>query len=184
MLLFYTAAGSHATPTRPFVQCLAFSIDGGQTFTKYEHNPIVDWIQAENRDPKVVWHAGSQKWIMALYLEGERYCLLSSYDLKDWSHLHDIVLPDTFECPDFFSLINEDGADRWVFSGAGSGYLIGQFDGNEFVAETELQHYDDGPNNYAAQTWSNTPDGRCIQISWMAGACIRKCHLTSNCRYP
>ena len=169
MLLFYTAAGSHATPVRPFVQCLAFSVDGGQTFTKYEHNPIVDWMQADNRDPKVVWDAASQKWVMALYLEDERYCLLSSSDLKEWSHLQDIVLPGTYECPDFFPLVDEDGVNRWVFSGAGSGYLVGQFDGNKFVAETELSHYDGGPNNYAAQTWSNAPDGRCIQISWMAG---------------
>ena len=68
MLLFYTAAGNHATPPRPFVQCLAFSVDGGQTFTKYKHNPIVDWMQADNRDPKVVWDDTSQKWVMALYL--------------------------------------------------------------------------------------------------------------------
>ena len=169
MLLFYTAAGSHATPARPFVQCLAFSVDGGQTFNKYEHNPIVDWMQADNRDPKVVWDAASQKWVMALYLEDERYCLLSSSDLKEWSHLQDIVLPGTYECPDFFPLVDEDGVNRWVFSGAGSGYLVGQFDGNKFVAETELSHYDGGPNNYAAQTWSNAPDGRCVQISWMAG---------------
>ena len=169
MLLFYTAAGNHATPPRPFVQCLAFSVDGGQTFTKYKHNPIVDWMQADNRDPKVVWDDVSQKWVMALYLEDERYCLLSSSDLKEWSQIQDIVLPGTYECPDFFPLVDEDGVNRWVFSGAGSGYLVGQFDGNKFVAETELRHYDGGPNNYAAQTWSNAPDGRCIQISWMAG---------------
>ena len=32
-----------------------------------------------------------------------------------------------------------------------------------------MQVCERGFNGYAAQTWSNAPDGRCVQISWMAG---------------
>jgi sucrose-6-phosphate hydrolase SacC (GH32 family) len=169
MLLFYTAAGSNAPQKRPFTQCLAYSTDGGKKFTKYEHNPIVEWIDADNRDPKVIWHEGSQRWVMALYLADDRYCLLNSPDAIEWTHIQDLVIEGERECPDFFPLKDESGTERWILHGANRVYVIGSFDGQEFTVETELQKFDHGRNSYAAQTWSNTPDGRCIQIAWMAG---------------
>ncbi len=169
LLLFYTAAGMHAEPVRPFYQCLAVSQDGGKHFTKFEDNPIVDWIEADNRDPKVVWHDATRQWIMALYLAEDRYCLLRSPDARKWTRFQDITLDGDRECPDFFSLNDESGKERWVFAGAKSRYCVGSFDGKKFTAETQLTNFDQGRNSYAAQTWSNTPDGRCIQISWMAG---------------
>ena len=168
MLLFYTAAGSHAEPRRPFTQCLAVSLDGKQ-FTKYEENPIVDWIEADNRDPKVIWHEASQRWVMALYLDDNRYCLLNSPDAKEWTRIQDLTFEGDRECPDFFPLQDESGTERWIFHGANGIYAVGRFDGQTFTAETDLQKFDHGRNSYASQTWSNTPDGRCIQISWMAG---------------
>jgi len=169
MLLFYTAAGSNAEPARPFCQCLAVSVDGGKEFTKFEDNPIVDWIEADNRDPKVVWHEASRRWIMALYVADDRYCLLSSPDSRKWTRFQDITLDGDCECPDFFSLSDESGKERWVFMGAKGRYCVGSFDGTRFTAETQIMNFDQGRNSYAAQTWSNAPDGRRIQISWMAG---------------
>jgi fructan beta-fructosidase len=47
-------------------QCLAFSVDEGATFTKYEGNPVLD-INAKNfRDPKVQWI--DNQWIMTVAL--------------------------------------------------------------------------------------------------------------------
>lgn len=168
MLLFYTAAGSHADPKRPFTQCLAVSLDGKE-FTKFDGNPIVDWIEADNRDPKVVWHEASRRWIMALYLDDNRYCLLNSVDARKWTRIQDISLEGDRECPDFFPLLDESGQERWVFTGAKGLYTVGSFDGDRFTPESELRYFDHGRNSYAAQTWSNAPDGRRIQISWMAG---------------
>ena len=56
-----------------------------------------------------------------------------------------------------------------MFWGANGFYQVGRFDGTEFMAETPVLACENGRNGYAAQTWSNVPDGRCIQISWMAG---------------
>jgi sucrose-6-phosphate hydrolase SacC (GH32 family) len=167
--LFYTAAGSHAKPVRPFCQCLAVSVDGGKTFTKFDENPIIDWIEADNRDPKVVWHEASRRWIMALYLTDDRYCLLSSPDAKAWTRIQDIAFEGERECPDFFLLTDEAGQERWIFTAAKGLYRVGSFDGENFTAETPIRSFDQGRNSYAAQTWSNAPDGRRIQISWMAG---------------
>jgi sucrose-6-phosphate hydrolase SacC (GH32 family) len=148
---------------------LAVSVDGGKTFTKFDENPIVDWIEADNRDPKVIWHEATRRWIMALYLADDRYCLLSSSDAREWTRMQGITMKGDRECPDFFPLLDEAGKERWVFTGAKSLYCVGSFDGAKFAAETELQNFDHGRNSYAAQTWSNVPDGRCVQISWMAG---------------
>ena len=164
-----TAFGVHAEPRRPSNQCLAYSLDSGRLWTKPEGNPIVPWMEADNRDPKVVWHPGTQQWIMALYLDDDRYCLLSSPDAKTWTRFQDVTLDGEIECPDFFPISDDEGKERWVFAGASGKYLVGSFDGSTFTAETKLLNFESGRNGYAAQTWSNAPDGRRIQISWMAG---------------
>ena len=169
LLLFYTAYGKHAKPTRPTSQCLAYSTDNGKTWTKYVANPIVGWMEADNRDPKVVWHKSARRWIMALYLEDDRYCLLSSSDAKTWTRFQEIRLNGDSECPDFFPIADDTGAEKWVFSGAGGSYSVGDFDGKLFVPETPVLQYELGRNGYAAQTWSNAPNNRRIQVSWMAG---------------
>jgi len=168
MLIFYTAAGMHADPVVPFTQCLAVSTDNGVTFTKYEGNPLVDWIEADNRDPKVSWHEGSSQWVMALYLADDRYCLLTSADALNWNKIQDFQLEGDHECPDFFPLLDENNQEHWVFSGARGNYVIGSFDGRRFEPVTPVKQLEQGTNGYAAQTWSNAPDNRRIQISWMA----------------
>jgi sucrose-6-phosphate hydrolase SacC (GH32 family) len=169
LLLFYTAAGMHAEPKRPFTVCLAYSLDNGKQWTKFEGNPIVDWMEADNRDPKVVWHESTRRWIMVLYLADDRYCLLRSADARTWTRFQDIALEGDDECPDFFPILDESGTERWLMTGAHGTYRVGSFDGAKFNPETESRSFDPGRNAYAAQTWSNAPDGRCIQISWMAG---------------
>jgi sucrose-6-phosphate hydrolase SacC (GH32 family) len=110
LVAIYTAAGdtSPASKGQPFTQCIAYSNDRGRTWTKYIGNPVLKHIIGGNRDPKLVWHAPTHRWIMALYLDGNTYALFSSPNLKEWTKLQDIVMPDCSECPDFFEIPVED----------------------------------------------------------------------------
>ena len=75
---------------------------------------LVAWIEADNQDPKVSWHENSSQWVMALYLKGERYCLLTSTDALNWRKIQDLELEGDHECPDFFPIPHESGEERWV----------------------------------------------------------------------
>lgn len=172
MVLAYTAAGDRSTWSRgkPFVQCLAYSNDGGNTFSKYAGNPVLPHIVATNRDPKLIWHALTKRWIMALFLDGDVYALFSSHDLKNWTKMCEMELPGCSECPDLFELPvdGDESRSKWVFWGGNGSYRIGDFDGNRFVPELPLRVAHHGRHSYAAQTWNNIPgqDGRVIQIAW------------------
>lgn len=173
LIAFYTAGGERVFPGKRCIQCIAHSNDRGRTWTKYAGNPVIGHIRAENRDPKVVWHGPTARWVMTLFMDGNDYALFASPDLKSWTHLQDLTLPGVSECPDFFELpVDGDPANtRWVFWGASGGYLLGRFDGRVFTPETDVLQAEQGANGYAAQTWSDVPaeDGRRIQISWMRG---------------
>lgn len=167
IVCIYTSAGN------PFAQSLAYSNDRGRTWTKYAHNPVLPHVAGSNRDPKVVWHAPSKTWIMALYLDGDKYGLFASPDLKGWTHLHDVSLSQ--ECPDFFPMPLDGhpqaGARqelRWLLTAADGRYLVGRFDGRKFTPEGDPQA---SPFGYAVQTYSDIPpeDGRRIQIGWLRG---------------
>lgn len=170
---FYTSAGSHAPEPVPFTQSIAYSNDRGRSWTKYEGNPVIGHIVGSNRDPKVIWHEPTQKWVMALYLDKNDYALFGSMNLKEWTRLSDLQIPDT-ECPDIFELPVDGDAEntRWVFWGAAGKYYVGDFDGTTFTPEGDAHRADYGANFYAAQTWSDVPasDGRRIQIAWMSGS--------------
>jgi sucrose-6-phosphate hydrolase SacC (GH32 family) len=173
MVAIYTAAGgtSEESKGKPFTQCLAYSNDRGRTWTKYAGNPVLGTVAEGNRDPKVVWYAPTRRWIMALYKSHNDFALFSSSDLKVWTHLQDLAIPGSEECPDFFEmdLDRETKRPRWIFTTANGRYLVGQFDGQRFIPEAGPYPSDFGANYYAMQSWSSTPDGRRIQIAWMRG---------------
>jgi fructan beta-fructosidase len=58
---------------------------------------------------------------------------------------------------------------KWVFTAANGEYLVGSFDGRQYVPEQEVRRVDFGQNFYAVQTFNDIPpaDGRRIQIAWM-----------------
>ena len=174
LVALYTAAGGRSPESQgqKFTQCLAYSLDRGRTWTKYAQNPVLAHVAGENRDPKVVWHAPTRRWIMALYLDGDQFALFSSPDLKTWTQTQMLTLPGAGECPDFFEMPVEGrpGEHRWVFTAANGHYFVGAFDGQTFTPEGGLLSGDAGANSYAAQTYSDIPhaDGRRIQIAWMA----------------
>jgi sucrose-6-phosphate hydrolase SacC (GH32 family) len=174
MVLIYTAAGN------PAVQCLAYSTDNGRTFTKYAGNPILKQITPGNRDPKVIWHEPTQRWVMTLYVgydetkdrrKTTRHTIhfLTSPNLKDWTDRSQTE--GFFECPDFFELpVDGDVKNKkWVLTGASSEYMVGTFDGEKFTSETPKLPGHRGKGFYAAQTFSDIPpqDGRRIQIGWL-----------------
>jgi fructan beta-fructosidase len=149
-------------------ECIAYSNDLGRTWTEYEGNPVV---RHAGRDPKLVWHAPSRRWIMAVYDEkdGARdIAFYTSADLKKWELASRIG--GFFECPDLFALpVDGDTKNvRWVLSAADGKYLIGRFDGTGFVKESGKHQLWYG-NFYAAQTYDSAPDGRRVQIGWGQG---------------
>jgi len=167
IVCIYTSAGE------PFTQSIAYSCDRGRTWAKYEKNPVLAHIVGGNRDPKVLWHAPTKKWVMALYLDKNDYALFGSPNLKEWTRLCDVPMPGSGECPDFFELAvdGDPGNSKWVFWGANGNYMLGAFDGKTFTKEAGPLQSNWGGNCYAAQTWSDVPktDGRRLQIAWMNG---------------
>jgi sucrose-6-phosphate hydrolase SacC (GH32 family) len=190
LVAIYTSAGgtSPASNGQPFTQSIAASNDRGRTFRKYDHNPVLGHIIGGNRDPKVIWHGPSKKWVMALYLDGDQYALFSSPDLKQWKKLCDIPRFGSGECPDIFELPIEgvQGKSRWIFWGGNNTYLIGDFDGTKFVNESGPHRFEFGANYYAAQTYSDIPaaDGRRIQIGWMSGGKYPRMPFNQQMSFP
>jgi fructan beta-fructosidase len=149
-------------------ECIVFSNDAGRTWTEYAGNPVV---KHAGRDPKLVWHEPSESWVMSVYDEpdGQRQiAFYSSKDLKTWKYGSRI--DGFFECPDLFELAldGKPGQNRWVLYAADGKYVLGQFDGKRFQPETDKLQVWHG-NFYAAQTYSDAPHGRRVQIGWGNG---------------
>ncbi|MFO0878907.1 MAG: glycoside hydrolase family 32 protein [Gemmataceae bacterium] len=160
LVLAYTSTGRG--------ECLAFSRDRGRTWQELKENPVV---RHAGRDPKVIWHAGTKRWIMAVYDEhaGKQWIAFhSSADLRTWTLESRIV--GFYECPDLFEIAVTGKPDerRWVLYGADGQYVVGSFDGKTFRPEGGKQRVWWG-NFYAAQTFSDAPDGRRVQIGWGQG---------------
>jgi fructan beta-fructosidase len=175
LVLIYTSMGKQGG-----AQSLCYSADGGKSWRKYDKNPVLDNLTPANRDPKVIWHELSRKWIMSLYLDNKKekealktYALFGSPDLKQWTKLCDVERPNAGECPDLFELPVDGNPNntKWVFWGGNGNHWLGTFDGHVFKREGEFQRFEYGANYYASQTFSDIPDsdGRRIQIGWMNG---------------
>ncbi|HEV3143963.1 MAG TPA: glycoside hydrolase family 32 protein [Gemmataceae bacterium] len=149
-------------------ECIVYSNDNGKTWTEYDKNPVV---KHAGRDPRLLWHEPTKKWIMAVYDEfaGSRWiAFYSSPNLKEWTL--ESRIDGFFECPDLFELPvrDEPNQKKWVLYAADGKYMLGDFDGKKFTPEAGKHQLWHG-NFYAAQTFSNVPDGRRIQIGWGQG---------------
>ena len=176
LVLIYTAAGN------PTTQCIAYSTDG-RNFTKYAANPVVRQITNGNRDPKVIWHEATKKWVMVLYVglnNTHTIHFFTSPDLRVWT-LASVTEGGTmgksaylFECPDFFELPIDGDPSRkqWVLLAANTEYATGAFDGVAFKPRQSRRPGQRGRGFYAPQTFSDIPsqDGRRIQIGWFQTA--------------
>ena len=179
IIAFYTSAGIRQT------QGIAYSTDNGRTFTKYENNPILTSDIPDFRDPKVFWHAESNKWILII-AAGQEMQLFSSNNLKEWTYesafgkgegCHEGV----WECPDLVYLpVEGTNEHKWVlicninpggpYGGSATQYFVGDFDGHQFINDAVgvTKWMDWGKDHYATVTWSDAPDNRTIAIAWMS----------------
>ncbi len=170
LVCFYTSAGgeNRASRGQPYTQSIAYSNDRGRTFTKYPGNPVIGHINGGNRDPKVLWHEPTLRWVMVLYLDGHEMGFFTSKDLKQWEMTS--RLKCFHECPELFELpVDGNEASRlWVLYGGSGDYLLGDFDGRQFTPRTQAIKFSYGNCFYASQTFSDIPesDGRRIQIGW------------------
>ncbi|MBK8020736.1 MAG: glycoside hydrolase family 32 protein [Chloroflexi bacterium] len=162
-------------------QGLAYSLDRGRTWTKYDGNPIIDALYQDFRDPKVFWHEPTGRWVMIISA-GREAQIFTSPNLIDWTFASRFAaghVVATWEVPDLFPL-EIDGVTRWVMlvsvgghapaGGSGIQYFIGDFDGQTFTNENPTGTtlwFDYGPDNYAGTTWFNAPEGKKLYIGWL-----------------
>ncbi len=157
-------------------ECIAYSNDNGRTWTEYEGNPVV---RHQGRDPRLLWHEPSKQWVMVTYTEDSAdtppkrvrdFAFYTSPDLKKWTYQSRIS--GLYECPDLVELpVDNDPSNRkWVLSEANSEYFVGSFDGKVFTPETPKLKGHRGKDFYAAQTFTNEPKGRVVQIGWFRTA--------------
>lgn len=178
----HDAAGEKAGRLDFQTQGLAYSVDDGKTWIKYDHNPVIKNPGIRDfRDPKVIWYAPQKKWVMSLAAQN-KILIYSSPDLKHWTAESSFgenigAHGGVWECPDLFPMQYE-GKTVWVLivnlnpgapnKGSGTQYFVGDFDGHRFKAYNDQTLWlDYGPDNYAGVTWSNTGDQK-ILIGWMS----------------
>jgi fructan beta-fructosidase len=184
LVLIFTHAAEHRQ-----AQSLAYATDRGRTWTKYAGNPVLlppNGLR-DFRDPKVFWHGARPggHWVMAL-AAGDAIRFYTSPDLRRWQQSGAFgpghgAMSGVWETPDLFELPLDGGpATRWVLSvGVGRGgpaggsatqYFVGRFDGQTFTSDNPREAVlwaDFGADFYAAQSWSDAPDGQRVWLGWL-----------------
>lgn len=180
IVALYTAAGENQT------QCLAYSTDNGETFKKYEGNPVITGNVPDFRDPHMFWNEDIKKWNMIL-AAGQEMNIYSSANLKDWKYESSFGSGygnhgGVWECPDLMKLkVRGTDKEKWLlicninpggpFGGSATQYFVGEFDGRKFTCESApetTKWMDYGKDHYATVTFDNAPDGRHVAMAWMS----------------
>lgn len=183
--LFYTAHRKTEGGKDFQTQCLVHADHDLATFAREALNPVIDNPGLECfRDPKVIWHAPTGHWVMAL-THGQSIGFYRSTNLLDWSFEsqfgdgHGRHSEGPWECPDLIAMRGPDGTEHWVLLvgigsggygyGSGTQYFIGQFDGRRFVnanpAQVELW-LDYGRDFYAAQSFFGGDGAVPVIMAW------------------
>ena len=167
-------------------QGIAYSLDKGRSWKKYEQNPVLANPGIRDfRDPKVSWNEVSKQWVMTLAVK-DHIEFYGSPDLKTWSKLSEFGKSlgghgGVWECPDLFSLMDDQGNTKWILfvsinpggpqGGSATQYFVGDFNGKDLTSQDTVTRWiDHGADNYAGVTWSDVPksDGRRLFIGWMS----------------
>jgi fructan beta-fructosidase len=158
LVAVYTSAFKPGTALEGIqAQSLAYSRDGGYTWTKHTANPVLSRGSAEFRDPKVFRYDGGtgSYWIMvAVEATDFQVVLYKSHDLKDWEFLSAFgpanATGGVWECPDLFALPLDGNPEnlQWVLTvnlnpggpnnGSAGQYFVGDFDGTTFTSATTV----------------------------------------------
>ncbi len=179
LVAIYTAAH---VQTNAQAQSLAFSEDGGASWSQFHANPVLDIGSTEFRDPYVFWHTPSEAWVMVVALATKHVIqIYRSSNLREWTLASEFgprgATGGVWECPVLVELPLEDapGTSRWMLKidinpghiagGSGAQYFVGDFDGQRFNAPDAFpaQWVDFGPDFYCAQPWT-----RGNQVTWIA----------------
>jgi fructan beta-fructosidase len=173
-------------------QNVAYSRNGGMTWTKYAGNPVIDLGLKDFRDPKIIWHEESKSWVLAVVVpDRHKVQFYRSKNLIHWELASEFgpagALGDIWECPDIFAVQVRDAdgkvlGSRWVLNvnvnpggpsgGSASQYFVGQFDGVRFVEDhpgSGVHWADWGKDFYASTSFSNIPgDQDRLWIAWLS----------------
>nr|ACC61059.1 inulinase [Papiliotrema aurea] len=162
------------------LRLIAYSGDGGYSFTEYQHNPVLSPGAGQFRDPKVFWH--ETRWVMTVACRVYVIGLYTSPDLKSWTHASAFTPVDyvigVYECPDLISWthasnITHVGFLGWVLTisinpgsplgGSITQYFPGEFNGTHFTpydSAARLTNF--GKDDYAGQYFFAEP----YSIGW------------------
>ena len=189
---YHNMPGEKAGRTDFQYQGIAYSYDKGRTWKKYEKNPVLPNTTGikDFRDPKVMWHEKTKRWIMTLAVK-DHVEFWTSPNLLLWTYSSSFgkelgAHGGVWECPDLFPMqVKETGEKYDVLlvsinpggpnGGSATQYFVGAFDGEKFTLHPSHQNkqpvwLDYGRDNYAGVTWNNIPaaDGRRLFIGWMS----------------
>jgi fructan beta-fructosidase len=180
-------------------QGLAYSLDEGETWKKYESNPIINnFVLRDFRDPKVFWNENSKIWNLVL-VAGDRAQFYTSKNLINWNLESEFgqnsgAHGGVWECPDLFKLkIEGTQEEKWVLivsinpgapnGGSATQYFVGDFDGKSFTtSQKETKWVDYGTDNYAGVTYNDVPNGERIFLGWMSNWNYARNTPTTNWR--
>ncbi|KAM0548827.1 hypothetical protein ACHAPJ_009683 [Fusarium lateritium] len=174
-----------ASPTLQ-TQAIAYSRDGGYTFTPYANNPVINSTSPQFRDPKVVRYNDS--WVMVVaYPQDFAIGIFTSPDLKEWTATsnfsHHGLLGMQYECPNMISIpyVDDEGErqdDMWLMAisinpgaplgGSITEYYPGTFNGTHFEAvDAAARIADFGKDNYAGQWFYDvSEDEYPVSMAW------------------
>jgi beta-fructofuranosidase len=164
---------------------IATSTDGGDTFTKYDANPVLSLRKGDLRNPNVIWHKESKRWVMTASRAKEGFVsFYNSPDLINWEHTSDFKIPGgllgSWELASLVPIpivkrnrqgrdVREPGYTLFIsftdgspHSSDGYGSVVrwfpGTFDGESFILADDFKRtLDFGPDFYATTFFTNDP---------------------------
>ncbi|KAJ4308569.1 Invertase [Fusarium piperis] len=174
-----------ASPTLQ-TQAIAYSRDGGYTFTPYANNPVINSSTPQFRDPKVIRY--DNLWVMVVaYPQDFAIGIFTSPNLKEWTTASNFsyhgLLGLQYECPNMVPIpyLDEEGERQdgmWLMAisinpgaplgGSITEYHPGTFNGTHFEAvDAAARIADFGKDNYAGQWFYGLSDDELpVSMAW------------------
>lgn len=167
-------------------QEIAYSYDGGYTFTQYSGNPVLvsEFHSNQFRDPKVIWY--EDHWVMVIaYSQDFVIGIFTSPNLIHWTHgsnfSHHGLLGLQYECPNLTPIpVSGSTSNEKMYvlaisinpgaplGGSITQYFPGTFNGTHFTPLDDATRIGDfGKDNYAGQFFYGVPDDEeQVFIAW------------------